>query len=81
MITNLKGFSQCDCYVNGDNLTGFFSYDGKNLTDQEIRTLVEYGISHGYTYDSDIPSHIVEIVISHYRNPKNNEKIVQLTLF
>lgn len=36
-------------------LGGFFSINGRYLSDQEVRKLVEYGISKGYDTNEDIP--------------------------
>lgn len=38
-----------------EDLTGFFSLNGKDLTDAQVRTMVEWAISKGYIYDVDIP--------------------------
>lgn len=37
------------------DLKGFFSVNGKELTDTQVRTMVEWAISKGYEYDADIP--------------------------
>lgn len=50
--TSLKGLKK---YAWRKNLNGFFSVNGKNLTDAQVRSLVDWAISKGYEYDSDIP--------------------------
>lgn len=45
------------------NLNGFFSVNGMTLTDQQVRTMVEWAISKGYIYDADIPEdEVIELL-------------------
>lgn len=37
------------------NLRGYFVFNGRELTDAEVRKVVEYGISKGYETEADIP--------------------------
>ncbi len=37
------------------SLRGFFSINGVELSDKQVRTLVEWAIKKGYKYSSDIP--------------------------
>ena len=76
VVTNLKGFRN-NCW--DQDLTGFFDYKGKPMTDTEIRAVVEYGINHGYETEADIPSNIVDLIIK-YCNVEP-EKVNQLKLF
>ena len=46
------------------NLRGFFSFEGRMLSDKEVREVVEYAISKGYEYDSDIPDVEVKEVLN-----------------
>lgn len=50
--TNLQGLKR---WAWRKDLTGFFSVNGKELTDAQVRTMVEWAISKGYVYDVDIP--------------------------
>lgn len=50
--TSLKGLKK---WAWKKNLRGFFSFEGRMLSDKEVREVVEYAISKGYEYDSDIP--------------------------
>lgn len=50
--TNLLGLKK---WAWRKNLTGFFSVNGKALTDAQARTMVEWAISKGCVYDADIP--------------------------
>lgn len=77
MRTNLKGF-KANCFGYED-LTGFFDYGDRPMTDVEIRTVVEWGIQHGYETDTDLPPEMVEKII-HYCNIEP-EKVNQLSLF
>lgn len=49
---SLKGVK---LYAWKKNLRGFFTLDGKSLTDAEARKLVLYGIAHNYETERDIP--------------------------
>lgn len=50
--TSLKGLKR---WAWKKNLKGFFSINGKELTDSQVRTMVEWAIDKGYEYDIDIP--------------------------
>lgn len=53
--TNMRGFQKWMNANKNKNLTGFFSINGKNLKDREVRLAVNYAVRKGYKYDSDIP--------------------------
>lgn len=58
--TNLKGLKK---WAWRKNLSGFFSFEGRMLSDKEVRAVVEYAISKGYEYDCDIPNEEVREVL------------------
>lgn len=53
--TNMRGFQRWMNANENKNLTGFFSINGKELKDREVRLAVNYAVRKGYKYDSDIP--------------------------
>lgn len=58
--TNLKGLKR---WTWRKNLDGFFSVNGVELTDKQIRKMVVWAIDKGYEYDSDIPcDEVVELL-------------------
>ena len=58
--TNLKGLRK---WAWRKNLTGFFSVNGKPLSDSQVRTMVEWAIKKGYEYDADIPEdEVIELL-------------------
>ena len=58
--TNLKGLK---LWAWRKNLSGFFSVDGKELTDKQVRIVVEWAIEKGYEYDADIPEdEVIELL-------------------
>lgn len=59
--TNLKGLKR---WAWEENLSGFFSFEGRMLSDKEVRAVVEYAISKGYEYDCDIPAEEVREVLN-----------------
>lgn len=59
--TNLKGLKK---WAWRKNLRGFFSFEGRMLSDKEVRAVVEYAISKGYEYDCDIPEEEVREVLN-----------------
>lgn len=52
MTTNLAGLKKL---AWKKNLRGYFTYGGRELSDAEVRRVVEYGISKGYRTEVDIP--------------------------
>lgn len=50
--TSLKGLKK---WAWRKNLNGFFSVNGQELSDTQVRTMVEWAIKKGYEYDADIP--------------------------
>lgn len=51
--TNMIGFKM-NCFKK-KNLRGFFQIDGRDLTDKEVRSFVNYCIDKGYKTDADCP--------------------------
>ena len=49
--TNLKGLKK---WAWRKNLSGFFSFEGRMLSDKEEREVVEYAIFTGYEYGCDM---------------------------
>lgn len=68
--TNLKGLRK---WAWRKNLSGFFSFEGRMLSDKEVRAVVEYAIFKGYEYDCDIPNEEVREVLNRLKS-KDNEK-------
>lgn len=52
VTTNLQGFKR-NCWHK--NLDGFFTVNGKPLSDSCVRKLVNWGIEHGCRTEADIP--------------------------
>lgn len=46
-------------YAWRKNLSGFFSVNGRSLTNAEVRMVVDYGIARGYETNEDIPTEVV----------------------
>ena len=61
MKTNLVGLKK---FFWRKNLRGFFVYNGRELSDAEVRRVVEYGISKGYRTEADIPDDEVEELLN-----------------
>lgn len=57
ITVNLKGLKK---WAWRKNLRGFFSYGGRELSDTEVRAVVEYGISKGYKTEADIPEEEID---------------------
>lgn len=47
-----------------EKLTGFFSHNGRDMTDAEIRRMVSYAEENGYDTDADIPSEELARILS-----------------
>lgn len=50
--TNLQGFKR-NCWRK--NLHGYFTYNGKPMSDAQVRRMVNWGIEHGCRTEADIP--------------------------
>lgn len=58
--TSLKGLKK---WAWRKNLNGFFSVNGKELSDAQVRTMVEWAITKGHEYDADIPEdEVIELL-------------------
>ena len=60
ITTNLKGFKKL---FWKKNLKGYFSFGDRELTDAEIRHLVNYGITKGYEREVDIPEYEIRVLL------------------
>lgn len=58
------------------NMNGYFNFGGQELSDHQIRLLVEYGISKGYRLDCDIPGEEVDKLLKEHKN----DRILYLSL-
>lgn len=77
MTVNLQGLKR---NAWRKNLTGFFTINGKPLSDSQVRKLVNWGIEHGCRTNEDIPSEkIMEIISEKQIDKETNDK--QLKLF
>lgn len=65
------------------NLKGFLRLDdGTELSDAQVRRIVEYGIEHGYKTEQDIPeSEIAHILNSPTKSKKATKKAEERYLF
>lgn len=74
--TNLKGLKK---WAWKKNLTGFFSVDGTELTDEQVRIMVDWAISKGYEYDADIPNdEVVKLLNMSDSNPCTDEQKIKI---
>lgn len=77
---NLAGLKR-NCWRR--NLTGYLCLDdGRELSDAQVRRIVEYGIKNGYRTEADIPKDAIEHLLnSPSTNKKKKEEATQLYLF
>lgn len=61
MRVSLLGFKKL-CWKK--RLNGYFIHRGRELYDKEVRAVVNYGISKGYVYSTDIPDNEIDDVLS-----------------
>jgi hypothetical protein len=54
--TSMRGFKKWMDAHPTQNLHGYFSVNGRDMTDAEIRMVVSYAVEKGYETDADIPS-------------------------
>lgn len=72
ITTNLAGLKR---NWRRKNLSGFFTHRGRNLSDSEVRKLVEYGLKKGYRTEAEFSDEEVDRVL--YETDNQN----QLKLF
>lgn len=60
------------------NLSGFFTINGKPLSDSQVRKLVNWGIEHGCRTEADIPSDKIASILS---EETEKDGVKQLNLF
>lgn len=58
--TNLQGFKKA---FWKKNLKGYINLGEREMSDSEIRIMVNFGISRGYRCIEDIPSHEIEVLL------------------
>ena len=54
--TCMRGFKQWMDAHPRKNLRGYFSVDGRDMTNAEVRRVVSYAVEKGYETEADIPS-------------------------
>ena len=52
----MRGFKKWMDAHPRKNLRGYFSVNGRDMTDAEVRRVVSYAVEKGYETESDIPS-------------------------
>ena len=67
LTTNLKGFKKL--FWKKD-MKGYFSIGDRELTDAEIRHLLNYAITKGYERDVDIPAYEISVLLGMEQNFK-----------
>ena len=67
--TNLQGFKR---NWWRKNLHGFFTYNGKPMTDAQVRRMVNWGIEHGCRTEADIPEDKVAEILQE-PNPNDTQ--------
>lgn len=60
------------------NLSGFFTINGKPLSDSQVRKLVNWGIEHGCRTEADIPEDKIASILS---EETEKDRVKQLNLF
>lgn len=60
------------------NLSGFFTINGKPLSDSQVRKLVNWGIEHGCRTEADIPEDKIASILS---EETEKDGVKQLNLF
>lgn len=61
--TSMRGFKQWMDAHPRKNLNGYFSHNGRDMTDAEIRRVVTYAVEKGYKTDADIPSEELALLL------------------
>lgn len=56
ITTCMRGFKKWIDAHPRKNLRGFFTVNGRDMTDAEVRRVVSYAVEKGYETEADIPS-------------------------
>lgn len=64
----MRGFKKWMDAHPRKNLRGYFSVDGRDMTDAEARRVVSYAVEKGYETEADIPSEELERILSLKQN-------------
>ena len=64
ITTNMKGFQQWMKAHPKKNLARYFSIGDRELTHNEVVKIVNYAVEHGYRTDADIPSEVINKLLS-----------------
>lgn len=56
LTTNMRGFKKWMDAHPRKNLCGYFSVNGRDMTNAEVRRVVSYAVEKGYETEADIPS-------------------------
>ena len=72
---NLAGLKRHSCRKD---LSGYFTVNGKPLSDSQVRKLVNWGIEHGCRTEADIPSDKIVSILS---EETEKDEVKQLNLF
>lgn len=60
VTTCMRGFKRWMDIHPRKNLRGYFSVDGRDMTNAEVRRVVSYAVEKGYETEADIPSEELE---------------------
>lgn len=66
--TSMRGFKKWMDAHPRKNLNGYFSLNGRDMTDAEIRHVVTYAVEKGYDTEADIPSEELALLLKHRQN-------------
>ena len=64
LTTNMRGFKKWMDAHPSKNLHGYFSVNGRDMTDAEIRKVVSYAVEKGYETEADIPSEELAMLLN-----------------
>ncbi len=70
VTTNMAGFMRWHRNNPRKRLDGFFTVDGKALTNNQVLAALEYAIEHNCRTEQDIPTDIVEKIVKGEIVPK-----------
>ena len=60
ITTCMRGFKRWMDIHQRKNLRGYFSVNGRDMTNAEVRRVVSYAVEKGYETEADIPSEELE---------------------
>ena len=73
ITTNMKGFQRWMKEHPRKRTDGFFTFDGKALTHEQVKKIVDYAVEKGYRTEVDIPTNEVARLLEEKKDERKKK--------